>query len=63
MPVYNSNKLYNYLKEKDGEINIVDVRKFEAENYQYDAGTLNFVGANRSLKYFLFRKTNQEKSE
>jgi hypothetical protein len=47
------------INEKDGEIKIIDVEKFEAETYKYDASKYNFVGANRTLKYWMFRKINQ----
>lgn len=47
------------INEKDGEIKIVEVGKFEAETYKYDASKYNFVGANRTLKYWMFRKISQ----
>lgn len=47
------------LDEKQGEIKIVDVANFAIETYKYDAGKYDFIGANRSLKYWLFRKIEE----
>lgn len=44
---------------KRGEIKIVDVGKLEAETYKYDASKYDFVGASRSLKYWLFSKSQE----
>lgn len=47
------------IEEKEGEIKIVDVEKFKVETYKYDVSKYNFVGANRSLKYWMFRKSQE----
>ncbi len=48
------------LDEKVGEIKIVDVANFAVESYKYDASKFDFIGANRSLKYWLFRKIQEK---
>lgn len=48
------------LDEKQGEVKIVDVVNFAVETYKYDAGKYDFIGANRSLKYWLFRKIEEQ---
>jgi len=50
------------INETEGEIKIVNVEKFEADTYKYDATKYKFVGASRSLKYWLFRKVSQGNS-
>ncbi len=50
------------MNEKDGEINIVNVGKFELETYNYDSVEYTFVGVSRTVKYWLFRKISQGKS-
>jgi len=47
------------LNEPEGEIKIVNVAKFEADTYKYDLTKYKFVGADRSLKYWLFREVIQ----
>lgn len=47
------------INEKDGEIKIINIGKFELETYKYDASKYNFIAANRTLKYWMFRKISQ----
>lgn len=45
------------VEKKDGEISVIGVNSFRVEQtYQYDSDSLNFVGANKTLKYWLFEK-------
>lgn len=47
------------INENNGEIKIFDVDDFKAESYTYDTSKYVFVGASRSLNYWLFKKTGQ----
>lgn len=50
------------LNEPEGEVKIVNVVEFEADAYKYDVTKYEFIGASRSLKYWLFRKVSQGNS-
>ena len=47
------------INKEDGEIKIIDVGKFEADTYRYDASKYSFVSASRSLEHWLFRKKQE----
>ncbi len=48
------------LDEQVGEIKIVNVKDLSVENYPYIAGDIGFVGADRSLRYWLFRESKKD---
>lgn len=46
------------IEARSGEITVIGVNSFKVEKtYEYDSKLLSFVGANRTLKYWLFEKT------
>ncbi len=50
------------LDERVGEVKIVNVANFSAEKYPYAASDVSFVGADLTLRYWLFREKTEDAS-